>query len=164
MAYKTNITTSVFGNRLGLQAMSSAQTGTGQSGRKAEFLVGADDFRVEVTTGQTTATYMPAHGVSILSSGVTPSTAAVIRLDPPIPGVDKTIIILSPAAGVASTIDWIITASTGGGEVFRSSWSSSFTVLRTTDPVLIRLRGLTTGMWGLANSSASFSQAATTTT
>ena len=84
--------------------------------------------------------------------------------NPPIPGVDKTIVILSTAAGVASTIDWIITASTGGAETFVSTWSSSFTVLRTTNPVVVRLRGLSTGMWGLANSSASFSQAATTTT
>ena len=164
MAWTDKITTTLFGRRLGLQTMTTSQTGSGQTGRTAEFIVGPDAIRWGTSTSQTTATYMPAHGVSVLSSATTPSTAAVIRLDPPIPGVDKTVVILSTAAGVASTIDWIITASTGGAETFVSTWSSSFTVLRTTNPVVIRLRGLSTGMWGLANSSASFSQAATTTT
>ena len=164
MAYQDKITSSIFGRRLGLQAMTTNQTGSGQSGRTAEFIVGAEDIRTPTSTSQTTATYIPAYGVTLLSSANTAATGAVVRLDPPIPGVRKSIIIASTQASQASTIQWLITASTGGAETFQSSWSSSFTVLSSSSPMVIRLEGISTSMWALMNSSASFGSAATTST
>lgn len=164
MAYGEKINTSLYGRRFGLQAMSSAVSGTGQSGRTMEFMVGPDAFRSEYTTADTTATYLKPFGVSVISSANSASTNPVYRLDPPIPGVNKTIVFLSTAATVASTVDIMLTFSTGGGEVLRSSWSSSFTVLRSTTPFVLNLFGLTTAMWGTQNSSATFVGAATTST
>ena len=59
-AYNSSILTSVYGRRLGLQAMSSGQSG---SPGNAEFLVGPDDQRVAVSTAETTDVQMKAYGV-----------------------------------------------------------------------------------------------------
>jgi hypothetical protein len=66
MAYNSKITTSKHGRRLGLQAMSSAETGSSRG--RYEFLVGPDSFRVEATTNESTATNLKPFGVSKLIS------------------------------------------------------------------------------------------------
>lgn len=86
MAYKDKYTTSLHGRRIGLQAMSSVETG-GSHGR-VDFVVGAEDVRKDSTT-ETTATNLKPFGVSIIS---TVSSSAVFTMDPPIPGVLKTLV------------------------------------------------------------------------
>lgn len=165
MAYNDKVSPSIFGRRFGLQTLSTNQSGA-QVGPAPDFLVGPEDLRIATSTAETTASYMKAYGVTLLTSAQTAATGAVMRLDPPIPGVRKQIQILSTATGVASTIAWYITAGDGtGGAVFRgSTWSSSFTVLSSSTPVLINLMGVTTAIWALTNTSASFGGAATTST
>ena len=99
-----------------------------------------------------------------ISSANTAASGAIMKLDAPIPGVEKTIVILSTGTGVASTIAWVIRASDAGAS-FQSSWSSSFTTLTSSVPMCIKLIGLTTAMWGILspNTSGSFVTAATTT-
>lgn len=164
MPYGTGIITSIFGRRLGLQSMSSAQSGTQKAGTKCEFLVGPDAFRLQSSTADTTATGLRAYGVSVLSSAQTAASGAIMVLDAPIPGVEKIISIQSTAAGVASTIAWVIRASDSGAN-FQSSWSSSFTTLTSSVAMNMRLVGLTTAMWALVSpqTSAAFVTAATTT-
>lgn len=161
MAYGTGIITSLFGRRVGLQSVSSGQSNTQTAGRKMEFMVGPDDFRVATSTAETTASSLAPFGVSMLSSANTGASGAVMKLDAPIPGVEKTIVVVSTAATVASTIAWVIRASDAGAN-FQSSWSSSFTTLTTSSPCVIKLIGVTTASWGLMNSSAIFSAASTT--
>lgn len=85
MAYGNKITTSKHGRRLGLQSMSTGETG----GSKNEFLVGPDDFRVAVTT-ETTSTNLKPFGVSV-GLGTSAASSAVYTLEPPIPGVRKVV-------------------------------------------------------------------------
>ena len=162
MAWASQLMTSIFGRRLGLQPYTTNVSGA-QAGRVPDFIVGPEDIRKETSTSETTAAYLKAYGVSLLSSAQTAASGAVMRLDPPIPGVSKQIVIKSTSTA-ASTITWLITASTGGAETFVSTWGTSFTVLSSSTPVVINLMGVTTGLWSLSNSSGSFGSAATTTT
>ena len=163
MAWQSGMLTSIFGRRVGLQPVSTNAMGASVGG--ADLVVGPEDIRMGVSTAETTATAIKAYGVTLLTSAQSAATGAVVRLDPPIPGVRKVISIQSTATAVASTVGWIITSSTGGGAPFvGSTWSSSFTVLASTTPVVINLLGATTGMWLMFNSSGQFSGAATTTT
>ena len=163
MAWNSNILTNLFGRRVGLQPVSTNAMGASVGG--ADLLAGPEDIRMGVSTAETTAAAIKAYGITLLTSAQTAATGAVVRLDPPIPGVRKTISIQSTATAVASTIQWIITSSTGGGAPFiGSTWSSSFTVLASSTPVLIQLMGGTTGQWLMFNSSGQFGGAATTTT
>lgn len=148
MAYGSNIITSLFGRRLGLQAMSTTQTGTGQAGRVPEFIVGAEDIRKDVTS-DTTGTYLKAYGVSYLSTtNITGGTTGVFRLDPPIPGVEKTIVWGSTGAA-ATSVKTFVTASTGGAEVFQSTAGSTFTVIASSVGSVLCLMGVTTGIWAV---------------
>jgi hypothetical protein len=152
MAHGNNITTSIFGRRLGLQSMSSAQTGSGRGAR--EYLVGPEGFRLAVTTAESTASNLPPDGVSFLTSAV---SSGVYTLDPPIPGVAKVL-----HFGTSGATVYVKT----GGETFESSQGSSFTTLKSTQNVkgTVHLIGLTTAIWGMAPglSTASFVLSATT--
>lgn len=164
MAWANNILTSIFGRRLGLIPGTTNVIGA-NTGPTVDFLAGPEDIKMGVSTAETTAAYMKAYGVTLLTSAQTAASGAVMRLDPPIPGVRKTISIQSTASGVASTIVWWITSSTGGGAPFvGSTWSSSFTVLATSGSANIQLLGVTTGQWLIFNTSGQFLSAAATTT
>lgn len=163
MAYGNLITTTILGRRAGLQSMSTNQTGTGLAGRIPEFLVGVEDIRKEVTTADTTATSLKAWGNSVLSTGLSADATAVFRLDPPIPGIEKTIAWLSTTVGtMASKI--FVTNSTGGGAGFQTSGGSSFTCVASSAGAVLRLIGLTTALWGVVNGSTGSGFAYTTTT
>jgi hypothetical protein len=156
MPYNSNIVTSLHGRRIGLQSMSSGQTGAGLAGRKAEFLVGPDGMRHGVTTAETTGTTVPAYGVSFLN-GTSAASSSVYVLDPPIPGVLKTVVFSS-----ANTPQYLRTAN---AETFRTSADSTVaTVISSTlTGAVVQLIGLTTGMWGLlTNGTTVISRAATT--
>lgn len=163
MAYGNNISTTIFGRRMGLQTMSTTQTGTGAAGRQPEFIVGPEDIRKEVTTADSTATYLKPYGASVLSTGLSADATAVFRLDPPIPGVEKTIVWQSTTIGtMASKV--FVTNSTGGGAGFQTSGGSSFTVVASSAGAVLKLLGLTTALWGVVNGTTASGFTYTTTT
>lgn len=155
MAFENNIITSVYGRRLGLQRLSTSQSGA-IAGRNAEFIAGPDGLRVGVTTAETTATNLRAHGVSFLN-GTSAASSSVYVIDPPIPGIHKTVVFSS-----ANTPIYLRTAN---AETFRTTADSTIaTVLSSTlTGCTVELIGLTTAMWGLlTNGTSTISRAATT--
>lgn len=91
MAFSDRYNTSIHGRRLGLQAQSSAQRGGGAETGKKDFIVGAEDIRKRTSTAETTSAGLPAYGVSVLANSSAGSSQSWY-LDPPIPGVYKTVI------------------------------------------------------------------------
>lgn len=155
MAWQNLITTSLFGRRFGLQNLTTAQSG----GRlPAEFLVGAEQTRMGVTTTESTATNLLAHGVSNLT-GTSAASSAVYTLDPPIPGVMKYI-------NFGTTANGPIYVKTSGGETFNSSQGTTFSVLKSTGNVAgtVPLIGITTAIWGFLPGMSTASFALSTTT
>lgn len=154
MAFTNKILTSIYGNRLGLQRMSSAEHGG--TGGPSEFLVGPEALRSAVTTAETTAVGVKAWGVSFLA-GTSAASSSVYTLDPPIPGVDKTVVFSS-----ANTPMYL---KTKNGETFRTTADSTIaTVISSTlTGAVVELIGLTTAMWGLlTNGTSTITRAATT--
>ena len=152
MPYNANIITSIWGRRIGLQQMTSAQTG----GLPSEHLVGPESFRERVTTAETTGTTVPAYGISFLA-GTSAASSSVYVLQPPIPGVRKTVVFSS-----ANTPMYLKTAN---GETFRTTADSTIAtvILSTLTGCCVDLVGLTTAMWGLlTNGTSTISRAATT--
>lgn len=153
MPYNDKIVTSIFGRRLGLQPLTTAISG-GRIG--STFLVGPDDIRVAVTTNESTATNLLAYGVSFVN-GTSAASSSVYTLDPPIPGVRKTIVFSS-----ANTPMYV---KTKNAETFRTSADSTIAtvILSTLTGATVELMGLTTAMWGLlTNGTSVISRAATT--
>jgi hypothetical protein len=138
MPYNTKIVTSLHGRRFGLQPMSSVENG-GKG--PLEFLVGPDAHRMGVATDETTASGVGAAGISWLL-GTSVASTPVYVLDPPIPGVDKTI-----HFGSSDSKIWVRTKN---GEIIRSSGASTgatFTALTSSAGGTVRLTGLTTAIW-----------------
>lgn len=150
MAYNSNITTTLKGRRLGLQLLSTSYTG-GSRGAQ-EFLVGPDDFRVGVTTNESTATNFKAHGVSHVR-GTSADSSSVFTLDPPIPGVEKTLYFNS----TGNTACYVKTANS---EVIHTTLGSSHTVIKSTIGGICRLVGVTTAIWAALNITSGTSVAA----
>lgn len=153
MAFSNKILTSIFGRRLGLQRMSTAESG---AVAPVEFLVGPEALRSETSTAETTGTGIRAHGVSFLN-GTSAASSSVYVLDPPIPGIRKTVVFSS-----ANTPQYLRTKN---GETFRTSADSTVaTVISSTlTGAVVDLVGLTTAMWGLlTNGTSVISRAATT--
>lgn len=145
MAYNSNITTSKHGRRLGLQAMSSAQTG-GAYGRQ-EFLVGPESFREVVSTADTTATNVRAWGITALV-GTSAASTPVYTLDPPIPGVEKVVHFLST--------DSALNLKTANGEyIYGSSLGSSATCIKSSGGGSVKLVGISTAIWAVLSVSSS---------
>lgn len=155
MAYADKIITSLFGRRIGLQFMTTGQSGSGRSGSAPDFLVGVESVRLGVTTAETTATNLAAYGVSYITSSV---SSGVFTLDPPIPGVEKFV-----HFGTTGATNYVKTAN---GETFQSSQGTTFSVIKSTQNVVgtVRLMGLTTAIWGMAPGLSTASFALSTTT
>lgn len=154
MSYNSNILTSIFGRRLGLQALTTGQFGGRIPG--PEVLVGPEDLRRGVTTAETTGQTVPAWGCSFLA-GTSAASSSVYILEPPIPGVRKTVIFSS-----ANTPMYLRTQN---AETFRTSADSTIaTVISSTlTGLVVEMIGLTTGLWGLlTNGTSAISRAATT--
>ena len=153
MAFTDKILTSIFGRRIGLQLMTTAQTG-GSRGAQ-EFLVGPEALRQGVSTAETTSVNLHPFGVSLITSA---SSSGVYTLDPPIPGVRKTL-----AFQTTGATNYVKTAN---GETFLSSQGTTFSVLKSTQNVVgtVMLTGLTTAIWGVnpGLSTASFALSTTT--
>ncbi len=139
MSNSTDIQTSIHGRRLGLQILSSSVSG-GSRGEK-EYLVGPEALKPNATTGDTTGTNLHPFGVSYLASG----TSSVYTIDPPIPGVVKTIISsTSGPAYVKTANDETLVGGTTVG-------SSSTTVKLSSLGASITLIGVTTAVWAVLN-------------
>lgn len=158
MAWNNNIITSIFGRRVGLQPMSTVQNG---GGKPAEFLVGPSDFRVGVTTAESTGTNLLPYGLSFVA-GSSAASSSVFTLDPPIPGVRK--LLYFPSTG-----DKNVYLKSANSETFKSTVGSSFTTIQSTAGGLLELIGVTTAIWaafGLTSGTSSQASgfALTTTT
>lgn len=139
MSYNTLITDSIKGRRLGLQRLSTGQTG----GSEVEFLVGAEAVRMGVTTAETTGKAIKAFGVSNLV-GTSAGSSAVYVLDPPIPGVRKII-------NIGTTDNGPIYLKTKNGETFNTTLGTTFTVIKSSAGGYYELTGVTTAIWGAVN-------------
>lgn len=138
MAYNSNITTSLYGRRFGLQKMFTSQSG----GRaEQEFLVGPDDFRVGVTTSESTASNVLASGISELP-GTSAGSSAVYTIDPPIPGVRKLVF--------CTTANGPVYLKTKNSETFTTTLGSTFTTIKASSlGGVFELIGKTTAVWGV---------------
>ena len=155
MAFYDKYDTSLYGRRFGMQQGSSSVTGSGRTGERPDFLVGAEDIRKRVSTAETTSSNLPAYGISMLTSA---ASSGVYTLDPPIPGVQKWITNQTTGA------TWYV--KTANGETFQSSQGTTFSVLKSTQNVAgsLHLVGLTTAIWGVQTglSTATFVLSTTT--
>lgn len=139
MAFGSQILTSIYGRRLGLQTMSSAQTG-GSKGAK-DYLVGPAEFRAAVTTAETTSANVESHGTSYLP-GTSAASSAVYTLDPPIPGVSKRVLFDSSNGPIY--------LKTANSETFLTTVGSTHTTIKASSfGGSISLIGITTAIWGL---------------
>lgn len=157
MAFNSGYITSIFGRRLGLQELSSAQSG-GTRTPKPEYLVGPDALRQAVTTAETTSNNLYPHGVSYLTTSV---SSGVYTLDPPVPGVPKTLVF-----GTSGADPQYVRASTDASIVFVSSQGSTFSVLSSSQTIrsAVTLMGVTTAIWQVIGSlSSAYIRASTTT-
>jgi hypothetical protein len=153
--FNDKLFTSVFGRRLGLQNLSTANTG----GRlPVDLLVGAEQVRRGVTTAESTGTNALAHGVSFFP-GTSAASSAVYTLDPPIPGVEKQLIFNSTTQGP-------IYVKTANGETIISTQGTTFSVIKSTGNQvgMLTLMGLTTAIWGTAPGLSTATFALSTTT
>lgn len=136
MANATRILTSIYGRRLGLTPLSTGQSG---GSKPSEFMAGPDGLLQEVTTAESTANGLRAHGVSLLP-GTSAASSCVYTLDPPIPGIEKTLVNSSSANGP-------MYVKTKNGETIISTLGTTHTVLKSSDGGALRLVGLTTAIW-----------------
>lgn len=137
MSFETKYTTSVHGRRLGLQRMTTPESG-GSHGSK-DFLVGPEAVRVNVTTAGSTGTNLKAFGVSILA-GTSAASSAVYTIDPPIPGVRVTIVNNSSGNGP-------MYIKTKNSETINTTAGTSFTTIKTSAGGSFELVGVTTAVW-----------------
>lgn len=154
MAYNSNITTSIRGRRLGLQIMSTAQTG-GSRGAQ-EFLAGPEALRVNASTAETTSTNLHPFGISILT---TASSSGVYTLDPPIPGVEKSLVFHTTGSNP-------IYVKTANGETIGSTQGTTMTVLASSQTAYaaVKLLAVSTSVWAVVSAlSSAYLRAAATT-
>lgn len=144
MAYKTKYTTSLYGRRLGLQKMTTPETG-GQDGR--DFLVGAEDVRKDTSTAETTSTNLKAFGISVLTTVI---SSGVFTLDPPIPGVEKRLVFHTTGTGG-------IYVKTKNGETFASTQATTTSVIASSQTAYaaVTLIPVSTAIWAVIGSISS---------
>lgn len=139
MPYGSQILTSIYGRRLGLQQLSTGQSG----GSKAvEFLVGPDDFRQGITTNESTGKAMAPAGISYLV-GTSAASTPVFQLSPPIPGIRKSIVF-------GSTDSALYVKAATGCSIIGTSLGSSATAIRSSGGGYIELVGVTTALYAPA--------------
>lgn len=150
MAFANKILTTIFGRRLGLQLMTTGESG-GTRGAQ-EYLCGPESLRVGVTTAESTATNLNPHGISRLP-GTSAASSAVYTIDPPVPGVMKTV--------MGATDNGPVYLKTANGETIVTTVGSSFTTVKVSSVGgVFQLVGLTSGIWlGLGLTSGTSSNA-----
>ena len=138
MAFSDRINESIRGRNLGFEFLSSGKHGTTKTGR---MLVGPETLRVGVTTAETTAVNLAAYGISVVAAA-TAASSAVYTIDPPIPGVIKTII------GGTANGPFYVKTSTAASEFFQTSAGSTFTTIKISSlGGGFQLAGITTALW-----------------
>jgi hypothetical protein len=148
MAFSDRIHESIRGRNLGFEFISSARHGSTQGGR---MLAGPDAYRQLNTTAESTGTNLRAFGVSVLVDS-SAGSSQVWTLDPPIPGVEKTVVFSSTAntqylrVSTGATIT-IITATQGTTKCVVSSTATAAQTLQ--------LVGVTTAVWAAVPSAIS---------
>lgn len=153
MAYNSNFRTSLRGRRLGLQALTTPISG-GSRGER-EYLAGPDDFRVETSTAESTATKLHPFGFSQLPV-TTAASSQVYTIDPPVPGVTKVI------AGSTVGACYLKTANS---ETIVTTAGSSFTTIKLSSlGGGFMLAGLTTAQWVSVGLTTAAGHSLTTTT
>jgi hypothetical protein len=147
MGFAKKITTSLHGRVVGIQSLSSAESGSGSGVQ--HFLAGQfADIRRDVSTAETTAVNLKAHGVSQFGTTSTGTgSSAVYTLDPPIPGVTK---FIAMTCGASDGPIYIKT----GGPTIESTAGSTFQTIKMSTRQFIELIGVTTGRWMTFLSSA----------
>lgn len=157
MAFNDKYSVSLHGRRFGIQHLSSGESG-GASG-PVDMLVGPEALRMRVSTNASTGTNLRAYGVSMLP-GTSAGSSSVYTLDPPIPGVTKTIL------GTTANGPFII--KTANGETIHTTAGTSFTTVEISSiGGGFTLVGVTTAIWmglGLTSGTSSNASGFTLTT
>lgn len=158
MAFNNAITTMIFGRRLGLQSMSSNVSGAGTSGTQREWLVGPDGFRMPTTTADSSSVNLNPSGCSLLS---TVQSTGIYVLDPPVPGVIKTI-----AFGTTGAGGLYVKVANPSVETILTTQGSTMTVLKSTagNGGSVMLVAMTTAVWACVGSVTTGLAAGATTT
>ena len=138
MSYATLITKSLFGRQFGLQQMSSANTGGTRGPYDA--LVGPEALREGVTTGESTGANLAAFGISRVF-GTSVASTPVYTLDPPVPGIRKTIDLASTDSAL------YVKMATGCAIAGTSLATTGATVIRSSGGGTVELIGLTTALF-----------------
>lgn len=137
MSYADKILPSIWGRRFGLQNMTTVQSG-GSRG-PADFLVGPEYLRQGISTADSTSANLTAWGIAILV-GTSVASTPVFTLDPPIPGVKKTIVF-------GSTDSALYLKMASGVSIWGSSLGSSAAALASSGGGSISLMGITTAAY-----------------
>jgi len=155
MAFNSGYITSLFGRRIGLQTLSSAQSG-GTRTPAPEYIVGPEDIRKSVTTAETTSSNLYPAGISFLT---TAQSSGVYTIDPPVPGIEKFIFF-----GTSGTNP--IYVKSANSETFQSSNGTSFTVISSSQGAIyaLELIGMTTSIWAILGGLSTASLKLSTTT
>lgn len=134
---RSSLLTSIFGRRLGLDPQ--------------DYLAGPKSLREQVQDVNTgsSATAIPAHGVTrVTCSGSTQGPVQYL-LDAPAVGVHK-IIMLGGTAGATSTGSYQFLSTAAGAAFLIASLGTTAGVLNLIGPAsMVRLKGLTTNLWGI---------------
>lgn len=137
MSYGNNITKSLFGRQIGLQQMTTPVTG---GVRQFDVVVGPEDIRQGVSTGESTGTNLAAFGVSRVF-GTSAASTPVYTLDPPVPGVRK-------GLHFASTDSAIYVKMASGCAIAGTSLATTgATVIRSSGGGYVELMGITTALF-----------------
>jgi len=149
MAYFNKYVTSLYGRRFGLQRLTTAISGLTKA---AEFLVGPEAVRTGTSTGESTAANVTSYGGSLLP-GTSAASSAVYTIDPPIPGVRKSVL--------GGTANGPVYLKTANSETIQTTVGSSFTTVKISSVGGgFELVGITTGIWlGLGLTSGTSSNA-----
>lgn len=138
MSYGNNITKSLFGRQIGLQQMTTPVSG-GSRG-PFDLLVGPEDLRQGVTTGESTGTNLAAFGVSRVF-GTSAASTPVYTLDPPVPGLRKGI-------HFASTDSALYVKMASGCAIAGTSLATTgATAIRSSGGGYVELMGITTALY-----------------
>jgi hypothetical protein len=158
MSFETRIHESIRGRNLGFEFISSATHGSTQGGR---MLVGPEALRAKNSTAESTGTNLRAFGHSVLNNS-SAGSSQVWMLDPPIPGVQKSVIF-------NTTVNTqYLRASTDASITFLSATQGTTKcILSCTGTALglVNLIGITTAVWGIlpANLSSGYLLLSTST-
>lgn len=154
MGFATKNHISVHGRLLGIQSLSSAESGATRGNR--HYVVGTFmDVRPVHSTDDTTAVNLHPCGMSQLGTTSTSSTANTFTLDPPIPGLRKLI------AVSCGSSEGTILIRTANFETIESTAGSSFTSFVVSTRGLYELYGVTTARWMTHHTSVHFTLLAT---